>query len=51
MNNHYQSLGKLVEALRRCRRYPQMQFSPVSGGPVSGRVILVDKLPEPAQWE
>jgi uracil-DNA glycosylase len=49
MNNHYQSLGKLVEALRRCRRYPQMQFSPVSGGPVSGRVILVDKLPEPAR--
>jgi hypothetical protein len=46
MNNHYQSLGKLVEALRR---YPQMQFSPVSGGPVSGRVILVDKLPEPAR--
>jgi hypothetical protein len=27
MNNHYQSLSKLVEALRRCT---QMQFSPVS---------------------
>jgi hypothetical protein len=38
MKNHYQSLSKLVEALRRC---PQMQFSPVSAGPVSSRVILV----------
>jgi uracil-DNA glycosylase len=45
MNNHYQSLSKLVEALRRCRRCPQMQFSPVSGGPVSSRVILVGQAP------
>jgi hypothetical protein len=43
MKNHYQSLNELVEALRRCRRCPQMQFSPVSGGPVSSRVILVDQ--------
>jgi uracil-DNA glycosylase len=45
MNNRYQSLSKLVEALRRCRRCPQMQFSPVSGGPVSSRVILVGQAP------
>jgi uracil-DNA glycosylase len=51
MDNHYESVGKLVEALRRCRRCPQMQFSPVSGGPVSSRVILVGQAPgtrEPA---
>jgi uracil-DNA glycosylase len=45
MNNHYDSLSKLVEELRRCRRCPQMQFSPVSGGPVSSRVILVGQAP------
>jgi uracil-DNA glycosylase len=45
MKNRYQSLSKLVEALRRCRRCPQMQFSPVSGGPVSSRVILVGQAP------
>jgi uracil-DNA glycosylase len=41
----YQSLNKLVEALRLCRRCPQMQFSPVSGGAVSSRVILVGQAP------
>jgi len=45
MDNHYESVSKLVEALRRCRRCPQMQFSPVSGGPVSSRVILVGQAP------
>jgi uracil-DNA glycosylase len=41
----YHSLGKLVQALRACHRCPQMQFSPISGGPVSSRVILVGQAP------
>jgi uracil-DNA glycosylase len=41
----YRSLNKLVEALRACRRCPQMQFSPVSGGAVSSRVMLVGQAP------
>ncbi len=45
MDSHHQSLNKLVESLRGCRRCPQMQFSPVSGGPVSSRVILVGQAP------
>jgi uracil-DNA glycosylase len=45
MDDHHQSLSKLVEALRGCHRCPQMQFSPVSGGPVSSRVILVGQAP------
>lgn len=45
MATRYHSLSKLVEALRDCRRCPQMQFSPISGGPVSSRVILVGQAP------
>jgi uracil-DNA glycosylase len=45
MNPQHQSLGKLVEALRSCRRCSHMQFSPVSGGPVLSRVILVGQAP------
>jgi uracil-DNA glycosylase len=45
MATHYRSLSKLVQALRGCRRCPQMQFSPISGGPVSSRVILVGQAP------
>jgi uracil-DNA glycosylase len=45
MATRYHSLSKLVQALRGCRRCPQMQFSPISGGPVSSRVILVGQAP------
>jgi uracil-DNA glycosylase len=45
MATRYRSLSKLVQALRGCRRCPQMQFSPISGGPVSSRVILVGQAP------
>jgi uracil-DNA glycosylase len=45
MASRYHTLSKLVEALRRCNRCPQMHFSPVSGGPVSSRVILVGQAP------
>jgi uracil-DNA glycosylase len=45
MNDRPESLSKLVAALRGCHRCPQMQFSPVSGGPVSSRVILVGQAP------
>jgi uracil-DNA glycosylase len=45
MNDLYHSLNKLVENLRACRRCPQMQFAPVSGGPVLSRVMLVGQAP------
>jgi uracil-DNA glycosylase len=45
MRYRYNSLDKLVMALHTCRRCPQMQFSPVSGGPVYSRVILVGQAP------
>jgi uracil-DNA glycosylase len=45
MATRYHSLSKLVQALRGCRRCPQMLFSPISGGPVSSRVILVGQAP------
>ena len=45
MDHQHESLSKLVEALRGCRRCPQMQFSPVNGGPVLSRVILVGQAP------
>jgi uracil-DNA glycosylase len=45
MDSLHESLNTLVDALRGCRRCPQMQFSPVSGGPVSSRVILVGQAP------
>jgi len=46
MNNHYESLSKLVEALRRCRRCPQMQFSPVSADRFPAESFWWGKLPE-----
>jgi uracil-DNA glycosylase len=43
--SHYPSLAKLVEALRACHRCSQMQLSPVTGGAVQSRVILVGQAP------
>jgi uracil-DNA glycosylase len=45
MATGYHSLSKLVRALRGCHRCPQMQFPPISGGPVVSRVILVGQAP------
>jgi uracil-DNA glycosylase len=46
-----QKLERHVTQLKACRRCPDMKFSPVTGGPVASRVLLVGQAPgakEPA---
>ena len=38
-------MGRHVDSLRSCRKCPRMQSTPVSGGPVLSRVILVGQAP------
>jgi uracil-DNA glycosylase len=45
ISNRQRQLVRHVDALHSCRKCPKMQSTPVSGGPVLSRVILVGQAP------
>jgi uracil-DNA glycosylase len=45
ISNRQRQLGRHVDSLHSCRKCPKMQSTPVSGGPVLSRVILVGQAP------
>jgi uracil-DNA glycosylase len=45
ISNRQRQLGRHVDSLLSCRKCPKMQSTPVSGGPVLSRVILVGQAP------
>ncbi|HEY0792078.1 MAG TPA: uracil-DNA glycosylase family protein [Chthoniobacterales bacterium] len=45
MMSAQESLNQHVQALATCRKCPQMQSTPVSGGPVLSKVMLIGQAP------